>query len=89
MDFDGLDDDIDVDMDDGASMDSVELIGKSRLPRPADDEELQFNGGVIRVRQARIRAPLVKKALAHILSSPEVSLALEHLQGTAKCKRPF
>jgi hypothetical protein len=71
-----FDDDELLDMDDAASGGGRGAVdGENGLPAPAaEDEELQFNGGVIRVRQARIRAPLVKRAIAQILSSSEVSL---------------
>lgn len=70
-----FDDDELLDMDDAASGGGRDAMdGEDGLPAPAaEDEELQFNGGVIRVRQARIRAPLVKRAIAQILSSSEVS----------------
>lgn len=36
------------------------------------EEHLEFNGGIIKIRQSRVKAPMVKKAIALILSSKEV-----------------
>lgn len=37
-----------------------------------EEKQLEFNGGIIKIRQSRVKAPMVKKAIALILSSKEV-----------------
>ncbi|KAI1732378.1 condensin complex subunit 2 domain-containing protein [Ditylenchus destructor] len=39
------------------------------VPAADDEQQMEFNGGVIEVRQTRIKAPMIKKAIAAIISS--------------------
>lgn len=70
------------DEDNSIAMNHFDMTQRtSRSPSPggdvvqvADDEQqMEFNGGVIEVRQSRIKAPMIKKAIAAILSSNDVS----------------
>lgn len=36
------------------------------------EEHLEFNGEIIKIRQSRVKAPMVKRAISSILSSREV-----------------
>ncbi|KAI1725873.1 condensin complex subunit 2 domain-containing protein [Ditylenchus destructor] len=72
------------DEDNSIAMNHFDMTQRtSRSPSPggdvvqvADDEQqMEFNGGVIEVRQSRIKAPMIKKAIAAILSSNDLDVS--------------
>lgn len=44
------------------------------------DDQLAFNGGIIKVCQSRIKAPMVKRAIAAVISNKEVKSILNLYQ---------
>lgn len=71
---------------DGADYDDIRPGVSGEQPEDVDggndddelkfEEQLEFNGGVIKIHQSRVKAPAVKKAIVSILSTTEVK---EHI----------